>query len=155
MKIKLIVLDVDGVLTDGSILITEKGEELKSFFVKDGFAIKRALEKGIDVAVISGRKSRAVEIRCKELGISSVFQGISDKLEVLKHLCLQKNIKLSEVAGMGDDIPDIPLLSAIGFSGAPSDAVEEVKKIVNFVSKYPGGKGAVREFIDYILRFKS
>ena len=149
--IKLIVLDVDGVLTDGNIYYDNLGNEYKSFNVKDGYGIKRAITSGIEVAVISGRSSKTVEKRCKELGITKVFQGVSDKLSVLRQLCDELQVSFEEVAAMGDDLPDIPILSVVGFSGAPADAVEEVKKVVRFCCKREGGRGAVREFIDHIL----
>ncbi|SMP06843.1 3-deoxy-D-manno-octulosonate 8-phosphate phosphatase (KDO 8-P phosphatase) [Desulfurobacterium pacificum] len=149
--IKLIVLDVDGVLTDGTVFYDNFGNEYKGFNVKDGYAIKRALSSNVEVAIISGRRSKAVEKRCEELGVSKVFQGVSNKLEVLEKLCNEMKISFEEVAAMGDDIPDIPILKSVGFSAAPIDAVEEVKEVVNFVSKREGGRGAVREFIDYIL----
>jgi len=149
--IKLIVLDVDGVLTDGIVYYDNFGNEWKGFNVKDGYAIKRALSSNIEIAVISGRYSKAVEKRCEELGISKVFQGVENKLEVLIKLCKEMRVSFEEVAAMGDDIPDIPILEKVGFSGAPADAVAEVKRIVNYVSKREGGRGAVREFIDYIL----
>jgi 3-deoxy-D-manno-octulosonate 8-phosphate phosphatase (KDO 8-P phosphatase) len=149
--IKLIVLDVDGVMTDGTITYDSEGREYKSFNVKDGYGVVKALKTGLKVAVITGRNSKMVEIRCKELGISDVFQGVDDKLEIYKALKEKYNLKDFEVAAMGDDIPDLPILEKVGLSGAPIDAVEEVKKKVSFVSRFGGGKGAVREFIDYIL----
>ncbi|MEO2068574.1 MAG: HAD-IIIA family hydrolase [Desulfurobacteriaceae bacterium] len=149
--IKLIILDVDGVMTDGTITYDSEGREYKSFNVRDGYGIVKALKSGIEVAVITGRKSKMVEIRCKELGIRDVFQGVDDKLRVYEVLKEKHNVEDFEVAAMGDDIPDLPILKKVGLSGAPSDAVEEIKKRVSFVSRFGGGKGAVREFIDYIL----
>jgi len=149
--IKLIVLDVDGVLTDGKIIYDSNGREYKSFNVKDGYGIKKAIERGIEVAVISGRRSVAVEKRCKELGVGWIFQSVEDKLSVLEKLLEELDLQLEEVAAMGDDVPDIEVLKRVGFSGAPADAVKEVKNIVNFISSRKGGEGAVREFIDYIL----
>ncbi|WP_457569899.1 KdsC family phosphatase [Desulfurobacterium sp.] len=151
MEIKLIVLDVDGVLTDGSIYYDSEGREYKRFNVKDGFAIKYAISQGIEVAVITGRTSSMVEKRCKELGIKHVFQNIKDKESVCDQLVEQLNITYANVAYMGDDIPDLPLIKKAGFSGAPIDAVRKVKKEADFVSVYPGGKGAVREFIEQIV----
>ncbi|WP_022846888.1 MULTISPECIES: KdsC family phosphatase [unclassified Desulfurobacterium] len=151
MDIKLIILDVDGVLTDGSIYYDSEGREYKRFNVKDGFAIKYALSQGIEIAVITGRTSSMVEKRCKELGIKYVFQNIQDKESVCDELVNRFNITYDEVAYMGDDIPDLPLIKKSGFSGAPIDAVRKVKKEADFVSVYPGGKGAVREFIERIV----
>ncbi len=152
--LRLIVLDVDGVLTDGRITYDSEGKEYKSFHVRDGYGIVRALRRGIKVAVVSGRCCTAVTVRCKELGITDVFQGVQDKEEVYEKLKERHNLKDSEVAVMGDDIPDIPILLKAGFSGAPSDAVEEVKRVVSFVSRFPGGRGAVRDFIDYLLELQ-
>ncbi|WP_457568236.1 KdsC family phosphatase [Desulfurobacterium sp.] len=151
MEIKLIVFDVDGVLTDGSIYYDSEGREYKRFNVKDGFAIKYAISRGIEVAVITGRTSSMVEKRCKELGIKYVFQNVSDKETVLDNLVSKLNINYQNVAFMGDDIPDLPLIRKAGFSGAPIDAVKKIKKEADFVSVYPGGKGAVREFIERII----
>jgi 3-deoxy-D-manno-octulosonate 8-phosphate phosphatase (KDO 8-P phosphatase) len=150
--IKLIVLDVDGVLTDGSIIYDSEGREYKIFNVKDGYGIVTAVRRGIKVVVISGRNSPIVERRCRELGITEIFQGVSDKLKVYEEVKEKYGLKDSEVAAMGDDIPDIPILERVGFSGAPADAVPEVKKVVKLVTSLPGGKGAVREFIDYLLK---
>ncbi|MEO2082767.1 MAG: HAD-IIIA family hydrolase [Desulfurobacteriaceae bacterium] len=152
--IKLIILDVDGVLTDGLITYDSEGREYKSFNVKDGYGIVRARRMGIEIAVVTGRFSSMVEKRCSELGIREVYQGVENKLRIYNYLKEKYDLKDSEIAVMGDDIPDIELLKKAGFSGAPSDAVEEVKKVVNFVSSKPGGHGAVREFIDLILSEK-
>ena len=151
MDIKLIVLDVDGVMTDGSIYYDSEGREYKRFNVKDGFAIKYAAKQGITFAVITGRISSMVEKRCSELGIKYVFQNVEDKVKTCDELVEKLGITYQQVAYMGDDIPDLPLLKKVGFSGAPIDAVRKVKKEVDFVSVYPGGKGAVREFIERII----
>jgi len=153
--IKLLLLDVDGVLTDGTITYDPSGRELKSFNVKDGYGIVRALNSGVEVAVVSGRHSFAVEKRCRELKVRFVFQGVDDKLKVLKLLSQKLSVEADEVAAMGDDLPDLPLLRRVAISGAPADAVEDVKKEVSFVSRFPGGRGAVREFIDHILELNA
>ncbi len=150
--VRVIFLDVDGVLTDGTITYDSFGREIKSFNVKDGYGIVRALNSGIEVVVLSGRFSSYVEKRCRELGIRHVFQGIEDKLSVAREFLEERKLSLEESAAMGDDIPDLPLLEAAGLSGAPKDAVPQVKVKVNFVSSLSGGRGAVREFIDWILR---
>ncbi len=152
--IKLLILDVDGVLTDGTITYTPFGTEVKSFNVKDGFGIVRALKEGLKVALISGRYSSLVEKRFRELGVEEIHQGIEDKMEVYGYLKEKFSLKDSQIAAMGDDIPDIPILKTCGVSGAPKDAVPEVKLIVDFVSTKEGGKGAVREFIDFLLKEK-
>ena len=152
--IKLLILDVDGVLTDGTITYTPFGTEVKSFNVKDGFGIVRALKEGLKVALISGRYSSLVEKRFRELGVEEIHQGIEDKMEIYNYLKEKFSLKNSQIAAMGDDIPDIPILKACGVSGAPKDAVPEVRLIVDFVSTKEGGKGAVREFIDFLLKEK-
>ena len=149
--IKLIILDVDGVMTDGTITYDSEGREYKSFNVKDGFGIVTAIKNGIKVAVITGRHSFMVERRCKELGIEDVYHGVNNKLKVYEMLKEKYNLRDEEIAFMGDDIPDLPVLKRAGISGAPADAVEVVKKNAVFISSLPGGKGAVREFIDYIF----
>jgi len=149
--VKLLILDVDGTLTDGTITYDSLGREVKSFSVKDGYGIVELLRRGVKVAVVSGRYSSLVEKRFRELGVSDIVQGVSDKLAVAKELAQKYGLSLSEVAAMGDDLPDLPLLKAVGISAAPADAAPQVKVVVNFVSRKEGGKGAVREFIDYLL----
>ncbi|ADY73806.1 3-deoxy-D-manno-octulosonate 8-phosphate phosphatase, YrbI family [Desulfurobacterium thermolithotrophum DSM 11699] len=149
--IKLIIFDVDGVMTDGTITYDSEGREYKSFNVKDGYAVVTAIKKGIKVAVITSRFSPMVEKRCKELGIEDIFQGVDNKLKSYEILKAKYGLQDREIAAMGDDIPDLPILERVGISGAPKDAVEVVKKKVKFVSSFPGGKGAVRDFIEYLL----
>lgn len=150
-KIKLIVLDVDGVMTDGMITVDDNEVESKNFYVRDGLAIALAIKKGLEFSVISGRYSKVVEHRCHELGIHDIHQNIMDKLKVLKSVLKKHNLDASEVAFIGDDINDIPPLAHVGFSAAPSDAVESVRESVSWVSSKPGGGGAVREMIEFIM----
>ncbi len=150
--IKVLFLDVDGVLTDGTITYDVYGREVKRFSVKDGYGIVRAINTGIDVVVVSGRFSSQVEKRCRELGIKEVYQGVSDKLSFAERYLKERSLSFESAAAMVDDLPDLPLLKRVRISGAPKDAVPEVKVVVNFVSRAPGGKGAVREFIDYLLK---
>ncbi len=150
--IKVIFLDVDGVLTDGNITYDSFGREVKSFNVKDGYGIVRALNSGIDVVVISGRFSSQVEKRCRELGIEKLFQGVADKLALAEDILRREGLTFESAAAMGDDIPDLPLLERVRLSGAPRDAVPEVKVKVDFVSGNYGGRGAVREFIDWVMK---
>ncbi len=149
--IKVLFLDVDGVLTDGTITYDIYGREVKRFNVKDGYGIVRAINTGMDVVVVSGRISSQVEKRCRELGIKEVYQGVSDKLSFADRYLKEHSLTFEEAAAMGDDLPDLPLLKRVKVSGAPSDAVPQVKVLVDFVSRSPGGKGAVREFIDFLL----
>lgn len=150
-NIKLIVLDVDGTMTDGKIYIDNNGVESKSFNVKDGFAIVNAMKYGIKFAIITGRSSKVVEKRAEELKIEELYQGVENKLEILEKILSKYNITYKETAYMGDDLNDISVMKRVGFSAAPADCVEAVSDIVNFKSKYRGGEGAIREFIEYIF----
>ncbi|MEH7386543.1 HAD-IIIA family hydrolase [Bacillus sp. JJ1521] len=154
-EIKLIVLDVDGVLTDGKLLIGSDGVEYKSFHVKDGMGISLARFQGVKVAIITGRKSRSVEVRSKELQIDFLYQGIINKEDVLHEIVTTLDIDLQNVFYMGDDINDLPIIRSVGFSAAPKDASEIVKRNVNFVSNFAGGSGAVREAIEFVLTHQS
>ncbi len=150
--VKLLVLDVDGTLTDGGISIDNDGIETKTFNVKDGFAIAQGIKYGLKFAIITGRKSDIVEKRCRELGIEDIYQGVKNKTDKLAEITERYGISCEEVAYMGDDINDIPAFIKSGFTGAPSDAVLEAYNLADFRSRYAGGRGAVREFIEYILR---
>lgn len=151
-KIKLVVLDVDGTLTDGTIYIDNNGIETKGFDVKDGFAIANAIKEGIKFAIITGRKSNLVEKRAEELGIQYVYQGIGNKVDKLDELLDELDLTYEETAYMGDDINDLSAIRVAGFTGAPKDGVLEVIKRVDFVANSFGGKGAVREFVEIILK---
>ena len=153
--IKLIVLDVDGTLTDGKIIYDENGNELKNFNVKDGLAIATWTKKlNKKVAIITGRKSILVEKRAKELGIQYLYQGVHEKLQVLKDICKKEDILLSEVAAIGDDLNDIKMLNGVGISFAPKDAVEYIENIVNINCTKNGGDGAVREMIEKLIELE-
>ena len=155
-KIKLLVLDVDGTLTDGKIYMGESGELFKSFSILDGYGIKdMAMPSGIVTAIITGRLSKIIENRALELGITNIFQGKSNKLTVLKEIMAEESIKTDEIAYIGDDLNDEETMLFVkdggGITGAPANAVEKIKKIVNYNCKRKGGDGAVREFIEFIL----
>ena len=150
--IKLVLLDVDGTLTDGGIYIGNNGEELKRFNVKDGYAIVNAQKLGIEFGIITGRKSELVEIRSNELKIKYLYQGISEKTVILEEIMQKTGLKKEEIAYMGDDLNDILIMKQSGLTGAPRDAADEVIQIVDFVSGKNGGSGAVREFVEYILK---
>jgi len=151
-KIKLLSLDVDGVLTDGGVYITENGDIFKKFNVKDGMGIRIAMEKGVQVAFISSAKKRKLlELRAKMLGVQLVYAGDEEKLNVMKKWCEKLKIDLSEVAHIADDINDLKLLSAVGISACPLDAVEKVKSSVKIILKTKGGEGCVREFVENYL----
>ena len=150
--IKLILLDVDGTLTDGGIYRDETGNEIKKFNVKDGYAIVHASNLGIDFGIITGKKSKLVEIRANELKIKYLYQWISEKTKSLEKIINITGLKKEEIAYMGDDLNDLHIMKETGLTGAPKDAVKEVLDIVDFVSLKKGGEGAVREFIEFVLK---
>ena len=151
-NIKLLVTDVDGTLTNGQIVYNNKGEESKSFNVKDGLGLKELAPKHhIICAVITGRKSLIVELRCKELNILHLYQNITDKAHCLIRLTEELNISLNDVAYIGDDINDLDAMSLCGFKACPYDAVDVIKNISDYISPIKGGYGAVRDCIDFII----
>jgi 3-deoxy-D-manno-octulosonate 8-phosphate phosphatase (KDO 8-P phosphatase) len=151
-KIKLVILDVDGVLSDGRIIYDDRGRELKSFFARDGAGIVYLQRSGIEVAILSGRASGSVDIRAKELGITRVHQGSKRKLEVLEELLEKTGLGFEELAFMGDDLMDLPALRRVGLAAAPANAVPEVKRVAHVITKAEGGRGAVREFAELVIR---
>ena len=153
-KIEFLLLDVDGILTDGRIFIDGYGNELKTFHIHDGHGIVLLKKSGIGVGIISGRSSRSVEYRAKELNITEVYQGITDKVSVYKQIAGKYNLTEDQVAFMGDDLIDLPLLRMVGFSATAADAVREVREVVDMISDKMGGGGAVREVTDFILKAK-
>jgi len=145
-KIKMLVMDVDGTLTDGKIYIGPQGEVMKAFNVKDGYAIKHILpEMGIIPVIITGRTSAIVEYRAKELDITELYQGVSDKPEQLKKVAEKFHLTKDQIAYIGDDVNDLECIKYCGFSACPNDAVEEIKQCVDYVCNANGGDGAVRE----------
>ena len=151
MKKKLLVMDVDGTLTDGKIYMGENGEVMKAFNVKDGYAIAHMLpEMEIIPVIITGRKSKIVENRAKELGITELYQGVGDKLAQLKIVAEKYNATPEEIAYIGDDLNDLECIEFCGVTACPVDAVEKVKKTVNLVCNKKAGEGAVRDFIENI-----
>jgi 3-deoxy-D-manno-octulosonate 8-phosphate phosphatase (KDO 8-P phosphatase) len=150
--IRLILLDVDGVLTDGTVNIHSDGSESKAFSIRDGAAIVWARREGIDVGLLTGRPSKATTRRAAELGISVVVETGPDKGEAFTKLLADRGMADSDVAYMGDDLLDLPVLARAGLATAPADAAEEVLSRVHWASRYPGGRGAVRELIELILR---
>jgi 3-deoxy-D-manno-octulosonate 8-phosphate phosphatase (KDO 8-P phosphatase) len=149
--LRLVILDVDGVLTDGRISIDDAGLETKHFDVRDGHGIKMLLRAGIDVALLSGRKSNVVDHRAKELGITEVHQRIFQKADRLEEILQARGIAAATVAYVGDDVVDIPVLKRVGFAVAVADACEEVKAVADYITVRGGGRGAVRELCDLIL----
>lgn len=151
-NIKLLILDVDGVLTDGTIWLSAQGEELKRFHIHDGLGLKRIQNAGIIVAIISGRSSKSVSARMAELNIHHVYQGCADKVSVFEKLINELGIKPQEVAYMGDDLPDLPVMRLVGLSIAVANACPEVKNIAHWQTQKEGGMGAVREICDRLLQ---
>lgn len=151
-NVKLLLLDVDGIMTDGSITYTNTGDELKSFSTKDGLGIRLLVDSGIHVGVVTARESKIVEKRCLELGISPVFQNIKNKAEVFDLIKHELNITKEDVCYMGDDLIDIPLLNISEISVTVPEACDEVKKVSDYITIQNGGKGAVREVCEKILK---
>ncbi len=152
MKIKMLVMDIDGTLTDGKIYISATGEVMKAFNVKDGYRIIKLSENGIIPVIITGRTSEIVAERARELHISELYQGVGDKLTVLKGVAEKYGILSSEVAYIGDDLNDLDCIRYCGMTACPSDAVEQLFSEVDYVCIHRGGDGAVREFIDLIYK---
>jgi len=150
----MVVLDVDGVLTDGSIIYGSDETEYKRFHVHDGYGILRSRQKGLLFSIISGKVSKVTSIRARRLEIEDVYQGENDKVAVFQHIKLKYKLDYNQVCFIGDDEFDLPLLRKVGFSAAPADAVERVRKEVAYVAKAEGGRGAVREILDMILHAK-
>ncbi len=150
--IDLIILDVDGCLTDGKIIYTNSGDEVKQFNVKDGLAISSWIRMGHKAVIITGRRSELVERRAKELGITELHQGVKDKAALLTELSEKLNVPLRRIAVMGDDLNDYKMLSIAGLSFTPQDGSEHVKNVVKRVCKANGGDGAVREMIEELFK---
>lgn len=151
-RIKILMLDVDGVMTDGRIIMDSDGREMKNFDVRDGHGLKMIQRYGIEIVILTGRTSQVVEHRARDLGITEVYQGALNKKEVFQQILLKHRIGPETVAYMGDDIVDIPVLKQVGFSASVADALEIVKQCVDYVTAKPGGRGAVREICELILQ---
>lgn len=154
-KIELLVLDVDGVLTDGRLYFSGKGEALKAFNVRDGHGIKLLMGSGVEVAALSGRRSSAVTARMRELGVRRLVQGCTDKVAALRRLTRHLDIDPLSCACIVDDTPDLPLMSAVGFAAAVADAHPLVVSAAHWIAKAAGGHGAVRELCDALLRARA
>jgi len=151
-RIRLLILDIDGVLTNGFLYFGPRDEVFKVFHVRDGHGIKMAQLGGIEVAFLSGRRSDAAFYRAKELGVTRYFEGLRDKVPVLEELCRTLHLTPKEVAAVGDELVDLPLFHRVGLAVAVADAVPEVKAAAHWVTLNPGGHGAVREVTDLILK---
>ena len=150
--IKTFIFDVDGVLTDGKILITNEGELLRSFDTKDGYAMKCALVQGYKIVIITGGRNQGVEDRFKELGVFDIYMGAHHKIDAYRDLMDNYDLDPETILYVGDDIPDIPVMEKVGLGCCPSDAVSDVKAMANYVSHKKGGEGCVREIIEQVLR---
>lgn len=151
-SIVLLLLDVDGVLTDGSIIYSDSGTELKAFHVRDGSGLKMWQRAGKKAGIITGRSSAVVERRAAELGLSMVVQGSADKGADLDRILAMEKLTADEVCFVGDDLPDVPALRMCGLAAAVADACPEVRQLAHYVTRASGGRGAVREVIELILR---
>lgn len=151
-KIKVLILDVDGVMTDGRIIIDDKGHEIKQFDVRDGHGLKIIQRYGIKVILLTGRQSEVVKHRARDLGIKEFYQKVFNKKEIFAKILRKNKLDPAEAAFIGDDIIDIPVLKAAGFSAAVADAMDVVKKSVDYVTIHNGGRGAVREICEFLLQ---
>lgn len=151
-RLVLMGFDVDGVLTDGALYFSSLGDEIKAFSSRDGHGLKMLQRAGIEVAIISGRASRALELRAANLGIDELHMGVEDKRALLDELAARRGIEVARIGYMGDDVVDLPILRACGFSATVADAHDEVFSRVDYVATKGGGRGAVREVCDLILR---
>ena len=149
--IRLLVLDVDGVLTDGRLYFGPRGEALKAFHVRDGVGLRELQRAGLEIAVISGRRSPMVAARCRDLGVRHVVQGVGDKLAALTRLCARLKLTPAACACVGDDLPDVPLMRVAALSFAVADAHRTARRAADVVTRLPGGRGAVREVCDHLL----
>lgn len=151
-QITTLIFDVDGVLTDGTILITEKGELLRTMNVQDGFAIKQAIAAGLHIAIITGGRSKGVIKRLQGLGIVDIYAGAINKLDVFEEFILTYDLEPHKILYMGDDLPDYEVLQTVGLATCPADAVPEIQEIAQYISPHKGGQGCVRDVIQKVLK---
>lgn len=149
--LRLMAFDVDGVLTDGRLYYTPRGDEIKAFHVRDGHGLKLLMQAGIEVAIITGRSSEAVRLRAEDLGISLVMQGVDDKRAAMASLLSRQGFAFAQAGYMGDDVVDLPLMAACGFSATVADGHRDVARRVDYVCRHAGGRGAVRELCELIV----
>lgn len=152
--IKVLILDVDGVLTDGRIIVDDNGLETKCFDVRDGHGIKMLMRCQVEVIFLTGRTSKVVNHRALDLGVHEVYQGVWNKLEVFEEILLKKKISPAETAFVGDDVVDVPVLRRAGFSATVADSADYIKNIVDYITEKKGGRGAVREICEIIIQAK-
>ncbi|MBI4523102.1 MAG: HAD-IIIA family hydrolase [Deltaproteobacteria bacterium] len=151
-KIRLLLLDIDGVLTDGGVVMDDRGDEIKRFHVRDGQGIRLLMEAGIEVAFITGRSSRVVEHRAKDLGVRRVYQNVKNKLDVYHEIKTAMALKDNEIAYVGDDIADLPLMRRVGFPVTVQDGWKELRRESRYVTRRRGGEGAIRELAELLLK---
>ena len=153
-QVKAFVFDVDGVLSDGRILVTEQGDQLRSFSIRDGYALQLAVKKGYPISVITGGRSMGVKKRLEGLGITDVFLSVNDKYVVFQEWLTKQGLTAADILYMGDDIPDLENMRTVGLPVCPADAVEEVKAISSYISSRKGGDGAVRDVIEKVMKLQ-
>jgi 3-deoxy-D-manno-octulosonate 8-phosphate phosphatase (KDO 8-P phosphatase) len=153
-KVKAFAFDVDGVFTTGDILVSENGDQLRTFNVKDGYALQLAVKSGYPVLIVSGGKSKGVKLRLEALGVEDVFINESHKEAVLVKWVKKNQLDLNDILFMGDDVPDIAVMKVVGFPVCPADAIEDIKSICHYISPKSGGKGAVRDVIEKVMRLQ-
>lgn len=151
-KITTFIFDYDGVLTDGTVIMLPDGEGLRNGNVKDGYALQLAIKNGYRVVIISGGRSVSMERRMESLRIKDIFLGVNDKLTVFRKFCIENNIKPENILYMGDDIPDLEVMSEAGVACCPLDAAQEIKNISHYISHIPGGRGCVRDIIEQVMK---
>jgi len=150
-NIRLLAMDIDGVLTDGGVYVFENGQEFRRFDIKDGLGLKQVMAKGIQIAWISAGVCKAAHHRAQRLGITEVHLGVKDKSSFLEQICQEKDISLGNVAYIGDDLTDLAVMQKVGMACAPADAVDGVKRVASYITRAPAGQGAVREICDLLL----
>jgi 3-deoxy-D-manno-octulosonate 8-phosphate phosphatase (KDO 8-P phosphatase) len=151
-KITTFILDVDGVLTDGSVHSFADGEHSRTFFIKDGYAMEKAMQSGYNIIIISGGFEKGVHNRLTFLGVKDIHLGVKDKLELFNKLKAEKNIVEDQILYMGDDIPDYKMLKLVGLPTCPNDAANDIKEICEYISPFNGGRGAVRDVIEKVMK---
>ncbi|MCT1526238.1 KdsC family phosphatase [Sphingobacterium hotanense] len=153
-QIKAVVLDVDGVLTDGTLQVTESGDQLRTFYVKDGYAMQLAEKMGLMLWVISGGRSEGVRLRLQGLGVKEIHLGVSQKIDVLNELLTKYELTADQLMYVGDDMPDYEVMQVVGIAACPVDAVEDIKTISHYMSPFKGGRGVVRDILEKILKLQ-
>jgi 3-deoxy-D-manno-octulosonate 8-phosphate phosphatase (KDO 8-P phosphatase) len=148
------VFDVDGVLTDGTILLTEDGQQLRSMNIKDGYALQLAVKRGYEVVVISGAVGNGVPTRLQKLGVNQVYMGVTDKVALFQTWLSERSLTAEQVLFMGDDLPDLGLMQEVGLSAAPADASTEILHVADYISPKAGGQGCVRDVIEKVMRLR-